>query len=812
MSPVFGTPGRRSNRSSCDNPDMALAPSVSLATSGLLGRRSRRGTAPPLVASGRTWTGSFERALFVVFGLIVVNDVVVSMAWMSQAFEVAGGVGRAAIVLAVAALAGSALAILFGFLRPVVVYVTAAAVVGAQLVFAWAAPDSSALPGTWWAWQLMIPVCVLICAALPLSRAVPSLVVVLAAYAGLRLAPASGPGHGIHGTISDLSCFGLFAVVVFMTVPAWRRTAEVSDAANRARNRSHAMTESAQAADRQRRAVGRLLHDEVIHALRAVSLPPGAIDPATVSALTGQACDVLAQGSSVMAESQVGGLRLAMRELAMRSPLTVRLQLSGEPRLPESVVAAITGAVGEALRNVERHAGVSDALLVVRSVPGGVEVQVVDNGRGFTTDRISGPPLGYHSSILGRVTDVGGSATVSSLPGGGTTVVITWVTSQEMSRDASRRLTDVAGTRQRLIAGGLAPMVVFALIQGGLNYPLLTDPVVALLAVAAVAAITLGALARTRGRSMPGWMSIALIVTALTVTVTGGWELRPGGNVEIAYFDAGAGGPALALVAFFRPPWESITAAIAVTAAAAIMVHRMDPGWAAMEQALPAVMSNLIAVAVVLAVRVTIDRMSRDVLWDDEMERQGATTHAQLRVGRRIMADRLGRVQEWVLPFLAGVARGDLDPADPAVRQQATVLEAAVRDDIRLGACLEDHARTLISHARVAGRQVEINAEPDAAGLLPVGLISGLLTAALDDGAPDRTVLSISEPSPGEVAASLLVTPAPTHRGLRVLADAVGATVIEEPTFLLVRLTVTAATSPQVGTVEQRTRTVGSIR
>jgi len=31
----------------------------------------------------------------------------------------------------------------------------------------------------------------------------------------------------------------------------------------------------------------------------------------------------------------------------------------------------------------------------------------------------------------------------------------------------------------------------------------------------------------------------------------------------------------------------------------------MDPGWDTMEQALPAVMSNLIAVAAVLAVRVT---------------------------------------------------------------------------------------------------------------------------------------------------------------------------------------------------------------
>jgi len=53
---------------------------------------------------------SFERALFVVFGLIVVNEVVVSMAWISQAFKVSGGAGRAAIVLAVMALVGSALA------------------------------------------------------------------------------------------------------------------------------------------------------------------------------------------------------------------------------------------------------------------------------------------------------------------------------------------------------------------------------------------------------------------------------------------------------------------------------------------------------------------------------------------------------------------------------------------------------------------------------------------------------------------------------------------------------------------------------
>jgi hypothetical protein len=164
-----------------------------------------------------------------------------------------------------------------------------------------------------------------------------------------------------------------------------------------------------------------------------------------------------------------------------------------------------------------------------------------------------------------------------------------------------------------------------------------------------------------------------------------------------------------------------------------------------------------------------------------------------------------------VLPFLAGVAAGDLDPADPGTRQQATVLEAAVRDDIRLGACLDDQTRILIAHARTSGRQVEINAEPEAAGLLPADLISRLLTAALEDAPPVRTVLSISG-APGEVSASLFVTPAPTGQELRSIADAAAAGVVDGSRFLLVRLTVTAEMSPQQGTVQQPARTVGSTR
>ena len=172
-----------------------------------------------------------------------------------------------------------------------------------------------------------------------------------------------------------------------------------------------------------------------------------------------------------------------------------------------------------------------------------------------------------------------------------------------------------------------------------------------------------------------------------------------------------------------------------------------------------------------------------------------------------------------MLPFLAGVAAGDLDPADPGTRQQATVLESAVRDDIRLGACLDDQTRILIAHARTGGQQVVINAEPEAAGQLPADLISRLLTAALPaahcragrrPARPDSPVhlrstgRGIREP----------VRDASNRPGqeLRSIADAAAAGVIDGSTFLLVRLTVTAEMSPQQGTVQQPARTVGSTR
>jgi hypothetical protein len=204
-------------------------------------------------------------------------------------------------------------------------------------------------------------------------------------------------------------------------------------------------------------------------------------------------------------------------------------------------------------------------------------------------------------------------------------------------------------------------------------------------------------------------------------------------------------------------------------------------------------MSNLIAVVAVLAARLTIHGMGRSVLWNEELERQAESARAQLAVGHKVMSDRLGRVREWVLPFLREVAAGGLDLAEPVVRQRAAVLEAAVRDDIRLGPAIDDRTRELVATARSAGSQVEINAEPELTTSLPAGLLSRLLTAALDVAAPpDRTVLTISPSADGNPVLSLFVAPRAVG-ALHDVASDLGADIASGARFELIRLTIPTA-------------------
>jgi signal transduction histidine kinase len=139
---------------------------------------------------------------------------------------------------------------------------------------------------------------------------------------------------------------------------------------------------------------------------------------AEARALVSDALPVALQTASL--SDAVG--RLAAR-CAEETGIEVTVVLEGTPRsLPPNEEVALLRAAQEALSNVRKHARAAHAHVVLRYGSDVTAVVVVDDGAGFDTAAVTdGFGLrGLHT----RLEQVGGSASVSSRPGRGTTVEV----------------------------------------------------------------------------------------------------------------------------------------------------------------------------------------------------------------------------------------------------------------------------------------------------------------------------------------------------------------------------------------------------
>jgi signal transduction histidine kinase len=118
---------------------------------------------------------------------------------------------------------------------------------------------------------------------------------------------------------------------------------------------------------------------------------------------------------------RIAGAVAAAEALGLR----VHLRVGALPALAEPLVDAMVGAVGEALNNAARHAGVREAWLTLGCEGGALVVRVVDRGAGFDPSAVRWG-FGLRRSIAGRLRDTGGRARVTSAPGEGTCVELRW--------------------------------------------------------------------------------------------------------------------------------------------------------------------------------------------------------------------------------------------------------------------------------------------------------------------------------------------------------------------------------------------------
>jgi signal transduction histidine kinase len=120
-----------------------------------------------------------------------------------------------------------------------------------------------------------------------------------------------------------------------------------------------------------------------------------------------------------------GGLNPALRTLARRSAVPVKLAARIDSRLPESVEVAAYYVVSEALTNAAKHAHASVVRVTADVLDGALELSVCDDG-------VGGADPARGSGLVGltdRVDALGGVIEVTSRAGQGTTLRVTLPTS-----------------------------------------------------------------------------------------------------------------------------------------------------------------------------------------------------------------------------------------------------------------------------------------------------------------------------------------------------------------------------------------------
>ncbi|MET0726520.1 MAG: ATP-binding protein [Leifsonia sp.] len=295
-------------------------------------------------------------------------------------------------------------------------------------------PDDFAAD-TPWIWYLVTVATTNAAIAFPLPVAVIYTVVTPLCYGIIRVTPAGGDVGLMRASLDTVYAILLsFAALIIYTT--LRAAAEAVDAAQAGALAKYAGAVRQHATDVERVQVDAIVHDSVLTTLLSAA-GADTVDQRRLAARMAQTALEHLDSAADPVPEDVGDVsldrltrRIRSSASAFSAPFVIRASRIGDHGIPVHAAEALYSAAVQAMVNSMQHADRPGSpvrrRLTVTAPAGGCRIVVSDTGRGFDADGIPHERLGIRVSIIERMQSVGGSASIESAPGVGTTITLEW--------------------------------------------------------------------------------------------------------------------------------------------------------------------------------------------------------------------------------------------------------------------------------------------------------------------------------------------------------------------------------------------------
>jgi hypothetical protein len=264
-------------------------------------------------------------------------------------------------------------------------------------------------------------------------------------YLAGRVMDAGGAAPLLLGVLETVYAIILGSAVVIIVTMLRQASASVDAAQATALDRyGHAVRQHATEFERVQ--VDSIVHDSVLTTLISAARAYTPESQQLAATMAGNAIGHL-QAAALVSPDEENMVRLSTvseqivaAAAAMSQHFEVTVSSVGTRSIPSQAAEAVASASVQAMVNSLQHAGSRQGLarwVSVRGMrPAGIEVVIGDDGEGFDLSTVPGERLGVRVSIIERVANAGGIATIDSQPGEGTIVTVRWPEADDARSDS----------------------------------------------------------------------------------------------------------------------------------------------------------------------------------------------------------------------------------------------------------------------------------------------------------------------------------------------------------------------------------------